>query len=77
MYPQGLVSDSNPKRNLPAPEDESAQHPTRRRLGRQRKRKRGKRLKNIITVAVLFVMVLVILWFAVRAVMDLGGGHSG
>ncbi len=69
------MSDPNSLRSPSAPDDEEAQLPTRHRHGRRRKKKRSKRFKNILTVAVLFVMVLVILWFLVRAVMDMGG-HS-
>ena len=76
MYPQRLVSNPNPTRDPSAPEEESAQLSSPRKHGRRRKRKRSKRVKNIITVVVLFVMVLVILWFMVRAVMDIGGGQA-
>jgi hypothetical protein len=58
------------------PEDESAQFLTRHRHGRRRKKKRSKRFKNILTVVVLFIMVLVIVWFLVSAIMDLGGSHA-
>jgi len=69
------VSDPEPRRNPPAPE-ESVQLPSSRKHGRQRKRKKSKRLKNFITVVVFFFMIVVIIWFAVRAISGMGGGHN-
>jgi hypothetical protein len=70
------VSDPNPKRNPPAPEESAHLSSSHKPHGRRRKRKKSKRVKNIITVLVLLIMVVVIIWFAIRAVMTLGGHSS-